>query len=100
MTLSEQLCILSHLMGRDFKGENMVFTDSNGRERQLIAISGESNGEIFVTLKDIKSRKVFDTSLKVYNPATNRVSYDHELIKNILRVLGRKRVREIKESLW
>jgi hypothetical protein len=99
MTLSEKLIIFEELVGSEFvpRYEDLRVT-SCGKEYQLTRISCECNGEIYITLRDPKSRKEFDTSLKVYNQATHRYSYDKELISSILRALGRKRVKEAKEA--
>lgn len=99
MTLTEKLVVLNEFLGCQFTPpyEDLRVVDC-GKEYQLTRISCECNGEIYITLRNPKTRKEFDTSLKVYNQATHRYSYDKELISSILRALGRKRVKEAKEA--
>ena len=99
MTLSEKLIIFEELVGSEFvpRYEDLRVT-SCGKEYQLISIDSEDDGEIFITLRNPNSGKQHITSLKVYNPATHRTSYNRELISSILRALGRKRVKEAKEA--
>lgn len=99
MTLIEKLVVLNEFIGRQFipRYEDLRVMNC-GKEYQLISIDSEDDGEIFITLRNPNSGKQHITSLKVYNPATHRTSYDRELISSIFKALGRKRIKEAKEA--
>ena len=100
MTITEKLVILSGFVGSEFvpRYDDLRVSDC-GKEYQLIWIYSKDDGEIIVTLRDPDSEQMHDTTLKVYNPNTHRYSYNRELINTILKALGRKRVKAVKETL-
>lgn len=96
MTLRDKTMILYALRGIDYTYDDIRF-EMWGKDNQLIRIDEECNGEMCLVYKEPHSRKECHMFLRQYNPDTHRRSYYKELIDQLIKALGRKRIKEAKE---
>lgn len=96
MTLGDKTMILYALRSIDHTYENIHF-EMCGEENLFIRIDEECDDEMYVVYKKPHTKKESHIFLRQYNPDTHRRSYDKELINQLIKALGRKRVKEAKE---
>lgn len=96
MTLGDKIMILYTLIGIDYTYDDIRF-EMWGKDNQLIRIDEECDGEMYLVYKEPHSRKEYHIFLRQYNLNTHRQSYNKELIDQLIKALGRKRVKEAKE---